>query len=153
MSQYIISIKQCAEYMQTQTRGLSTAVDQNPSRLSLGCLLSLTLFGIFFSKDALEEHDEKNSIGDRAITDLRFADDINAVAGVEQALEALDKSIDRICSRYAMEISAEKTKPTTNIASGIQRKNKAKGQKLGIFTSFKYSKHNEYVRSKIQTAM
>ena len=90
-----------------------------------------------------------NSIGDGAITDLRFADDINAVAGVEQALEALDKSIDRICSRYAMEISAEKTKPTTNIASGIQRKNIAKGQKLGIFTSFKYSEHNEYVRSRI----
>ena len=133
--------------------GLSTAVDQNPSRLSLGRLLSLTLFSIFFSKDALEEHDEKNSTGDGAITDLRFADDINAVAGVEQALEALDKSVDRICSRYAMEISAEKTKPTTNIASGIQRKNKAKGQKLGIFTSFKYSEHNEYVRSKIQAAM
>ena len=135
MSQYIISIKQCAEYMQTQTRGLSTAVDQNPSRLFLGCLLSLTLFSIFSRKMPLKNMTKKNSIGDGAITDLRFADDINAVAGVEQALEALDKSIDRICSRYAMEISAEKTKPTTNIASGIQRKNKAEGQKLGIQAS------------------
>ena len=34
MSQYIISIKQSAEYMQTQTRGLSIVDDQNPSRLS-----------------------------------------------------------------------------------------------------------------------
>ena len=36
-----------------------------------------------------------------------------------------------------MEISAEKTKLTTNIASGIQRKIKVNGQKLGIITSFK----------------
>ena len=81
----------------------------------------------------------KNSIGDSTITDLRFADDINAFAGEEQALEALVESLDRICSRYKMEISAEKTKLTTNIASGIQRKIKVKGQKLGIVTSFKYS--------------
>ena len=131
MSQYIISIKQCAEYMQTQKWGLSIADDQNPSRLA-----SLTHpFQHFFSKDALEEHDEKNSIGDGTVTDLRFADDINAVAGEEQAVEALDG----ICSRYKMEISAEKTKLTTNISSGIQRKNKAKRQKLGIVTSYKYS--------------
>ena len=109
------------------------------TRTLLGWLLSPTLFNIFFSKDALEEHDEKNSIGDGTITDLRFADDINAVAGEKQAVEALDESIDRICSRYKMEISAEKTKLTSNISSGIQRKNKAKGQKLGIDTSFKYS--------------
>ena len=64
----------------------------------------------------------KISIGDRTITDLRFADDINAVAGEEQALEALVESLDRICSRYKMEISAEKTKLTTNVTSGIQRK-------------------------------
>ena len=60
MSQYIISIKQCAEYKQTQTRGLSIADDQNPCRLS--CLTQPLQF--FFSKgflmtDALEEHDEK----------------------------------------------------------------------------------------------
>ena len=89
--------------------------------------------------NALEEHDENISIGDRTITDLRFADDSNALAGEEQALEALVKSLDRICSRYKMEISAEKTKLTTNIASGIQRKIKVKGQKLGIVTSLKYS--------------
>ena len=89
--------------------------------------------------DAIEEHDENISIGDRTITDLRFADDINALAGEEQALEALVESLDRICSRYKMEISAEKTKLTPNIASGIQRKIKVKGQKLGIVTSFKFS--------------
>ena len=72
--------------------------------------------------DGCEEHDEKISIGDRIIISLRFADDINALAAEEQALESLAESLDRICSRYKMEISAEKTSLTTNIACGIQRK-------------------------------
>ena len=37
-----------------------------------------------------------------------------------------------------MEISAEKTKPMTNSAYGIQREIKEKEQKLGTITSFKY---------------
>ena len=37
-----------------------------------------------------------------------------------------------------MEISAEKIKLMTNIANGIQREIKFKGQKLGTVTSFKY---------------
>ena len=37
-----------------------------------------------------------------------------------------------------MEIGAEKTKLMTNSASGIQRERKAKEQKLGTVTSFKY---------------
>ena len=39
--------------------------------------------------DALEEHDGKVSIGDRNITNLRFADDIDALAEEERELEAL----------------------------------------------------------------
>ena len=57
-----------------------------------GCLLSPTLFGIFLEwilTDALEEHDGKVSIGGRNTTNLRFADDIDALAEEEQELEAL----------------------------------------------------------------
>ena len=43
------------------------------------------------------------------ITNLRFADDIDALAQEEQELEALVKSLDKTCTRYQMEISAEKT--------------------------------------------
>ena len=43
--------------------------------------------------DALEEHDGKVSIGGRNITNLRFADDIDALAEEEQELEALVESI------------------------------------------------------------
>ena len=39
---------------------------------------------------------------------------------------------------YAMEISANKTKLTTNSANGIQREIKVIGQKLVTVTSFKY---------------
>ena len=55
-----------------------------------GCLLSPTLFNIFLKRimsDALEEHDGKVSIGGRnIITNLRFADDIDALAEEEQEL-------------------------------------------------------------------
>ena len=107
-----------------------------------GCLLSLTLFNIFLERimsNAPEEHDGKVSIGGITnITNLRFADDIDALAEEEQELEALVESLDKTCSRYKMEISAEKTKRMTNSANGIQREIKVKGQKLDTVTSFKY---------------
>ena len=106
-----------------------------------GYLLSPTLFNIFLERimsDALEEHDGKVSIGGRNITNLRFADDIDALAEEEQELEDLVESLDKTCTRYKMEISAEKTKLMTNSANGIQREIKVKGQKLGTVTSFKY---------------
>ena len=59
--------------------------------------------------DALEEHDGKVSIGGRNITNLWFANDIDAVAEEEQELEALVESVDKTCTRYKMEISAGKT--------------------------------------------
>ena len=106
-----------------------------------GCLLSPTLFNIFLEwimSDALEEHDGKVSIGGRNITNLRFADGIDALAEEQQELEALVESLDKTCTRYKMEVSAEKTKLMTNSVNGIQREIKVKGQKLGTVTSFKY---------------
>ena len=48
--------------------------------------------------DALEEHDGKLSIGGRNITNLRFADDIDALAEEEQEVEALVCYVkDNIC--------------------------------------------------------
>ena len=77
--------------------------------LRQGCLLSPTLFNLFLERimsNALEEHDVKVSIGGRNITNLRFADDIDALAEEEQELEALQESLDKTCTRYKMEISA-----------------------------------------------
>ena len=88
--------------------------------------------------DVLEEHDQKVSIGGRKSTNLRFADDIDALAEEEQELIALAEILDKICIRYKMEISSEKIKLMTNSANDIQREIKVKGQKLGTITSFKY---------------
>ena len=89
-----------------------------------GCLLSPTLFNIFLERiisGALEEYDRKVSIGDTNITNLRFADDIDALAEEEQEVEVLVESLHKTCTMYKMEISAEKTKLKTNSANGIQR--------------------------------
>ena len=53
--------------------------------------------------DSLEEHDSKVSIGGRNITNLLFADDIDALADEEQELKALVESLDKTCIRYKME--------------------------------------------------
>ena len=66
------------------------------------CLLSPTLFNIILERimsDALEEHDGKVGIGGRNITNLRFADDINAIAMEELEFEALVESLDKTCTR------------------------------------------------------
>ena len=99
-----------------------------------GCLLSQTLYNIFLERimsDALDEHDGKVSIGGRNITKLRFADDIHALVEEEQELEALVESLDKICTRYRITISAEKTRVMTSTANGIQREIKEKTAEAG----------------------
>ena len=58
-----------------------------------GCLLSPTLFNIFLERimtDALEDHEDTVSIGGRTITDLRFADDIDGLAGEEELAKVVE---------------------------------------------------------------
>ena len=89
-----------------------------------GCLLSPTLFNIFLERimsEALEEHEGTVSIGGRKITNLRFADDIDGLAGSEKELKSLVNHLDQSSSKYGMEISAEKTKLMTNSPNGIQQ--------------------------------
>ena len=86
----------------------------------------------------VEEHGGKVSIGDRNITNLLFADDINALAEEGLELEALVESLDKTCTRYKMEMSDEETKVMTNMADVIQREIKVKGLTLHIVTSSKY---------------
>ena len=83
--------------------------------------------------DSLEDHEGTVSIGGRAITNLRFGDDLDGLAGEEEELEKL------VSTAYGMEISAEKTKLMTNNTSGINNTEiKVYGQKLETVTSSKY---------------
>ena len=81
--------------------------------------------------DALEEHDGKVSIGGRNIANLRFADDIDALAEEEQEVEALVESLDKTCTRYKMEISAKKTKLVTNSVKWHPERDKGKRTVVG----------------------
>ena len=63
-----------------------------------GCLLSPTLFNIFLERimeEALENHDGSVSIGGHKITNLRFADDIDGLAGSEEELRNLLRNLVR----------------------------------------------------------
>ena len=85
-----------------------------------GCLLSPTLFSIFLEKimtDVLEDHEGTVSIGGRTIENLRFADDIDGLAGEE--LANLVERLDKAATADGIEISAEKTKLMTNNTRGI----------------------------------
>ena len=89
-------------------------------------------------KVIIEDHEGTVSTGCRTITNLRFADDIDGLAGEEEELAKLVERLDKASTAYGMEISAEKIKLMTNNTSGINTEIKVNGQKLGTITGFKY---------------
>ena len=88
--------------------------------------------------DALEDHEGTVNIGSRTITNFRFADDIDRLAGEEEELTKLVERLDKTSTAYGMEISAEKTNLMKNNTSGISTEIKLNGQKLETVTSLKY---------------
>ena len=87
--------------------------------------------------DALEDHEGIVSIGGRTIANLRFADDIDGLAGEKEELANLLERLDKAST--ASVISAEKTKLMTNNSSGINTEIKVNRQKRETVTSFKLS--------------
>ena len=77
--------------------------------------------------DALEDQEGTVSIGGRTISNLRFADDIDDLAGEEEEVANLVERLDKASTAYGMEISAEKTKFMTNNTSGINTEIKVNG--------------------------
>ena len=88
--------------------------------------------------DASEDYEGTISIRGRTTTNLRFADDIDSLAGEEEELANLVERLDKASTAYGLEISAEKTKLMTDNTSGINTEIKVNGQKLETVTSFKY---------------
>ena len=89
--------------------------------------------------DVLEDHEGTVSIGGRAITNLRLADDIDdGLAGEKEELAKLVERLDKASTVYGMEFSVEKIKLVTNNTSGINTEIKVNGQKLETSASFKY---------------
>ena len=72
--------------------------------------------------DALEDHEGTLSIGGRTITNLRFVDDTDGLAGEEEELAKLVGRLHKASTACGMEISAEKIKLMTNNTSSITRR-------------------------------
>ena len=88
--------------------------------------------------DSIGNHQGTVSIGSRTITNIRFVDDIDGLAGDEQELVNLVERLEKTSTSYGMEISAENTKLMTNNAQGISTEIKVNGQRLETVTSFRY---------------
>ena len=71
--------------------------------------------------DALEDHEGTVSIGGKTITNLRFADDIDGLAGEEEEPAKLVEHLNKASTAYGMEISAKKIKMMTTPVASTQR--------------------------------
>ena len=69
---------------------------------------------------------------------LRFADDIDGLAGNEEELASLVDRLDKTSAAFAVEISKEKTKLMTNNTNSISIDIRIIGEKLDEVDSFKY---------------
>ena len=76
--------------------------------------------------DASEDHEGTVSIGGRTVTNLRFADDIDGLAGEEEELANLVESLDKASTAHGMEISAEMTKLITNNPTSLASTQRSK---------------------------
>ena len=106
-----------------------------------GCVLSPTLSNIFLERimtDALNDHEGTVSVGGRNITNLRFADDIDGLAGREEELADLVERLDKTSTAFGMQINAEKTKLMTNNTNGFSTDIRVNGEKLDCVNRFKY---------------
>ena len=79
--------------------------------------------------DALKGHEGTVSTGGRTITNLRFAYDIDGLAGEEEELVKLVECLDKASTAYGMEMIAKKTKLMTNNTIGINTDSRVNGQK------------------------
>ena len=85
--------------------------------------------------DALNDHEGTVSIGGRNITNLRFADDIDGLAGKEEELADL---VERLDKTDGMQINAVKTKLITYNTNGFSTDIRVNGEKLDCVNRFKY---------------
>ena len=68
--------------------------------------------------DALKDREVPVSTGGRTITSLRFANDIDGLAGEEELAKLVERLVKAYIA-YGMKISAEKTKLMTDNTNGI----------------------------------
>ena len=80
---------------------------------------------------------EQSVVGGRTITNLRFANDIDGLAGKEEELASLVDRLDKT-SAVGINVSTEKTNLMTSNTNGISFHIRINGEKLDEVNSFKY---------------
>lgn len=88
--------------------------------------------------EALEDHVGTVSTGGCTITNLRFTDDIDGLAGTEEEPAKLVNHLNTTSTRSGMELSAEKTKLMTNCKEQVKTRITVSGQELDTVSHFKY---------------
>ena len=81
------------------------------------CLLSPVLFNIFLEKimlDSVTNQPSSISIGGKKFNNLRFADDIDLIAGSESELQTITDALEKTSTAYGMEINHDKCKILVN---------------------------------------
>ena len=61
---------------------------------------------------------EQSAVGGRTITNLRFANDVDGLAGKEAELASLVDRLDKISAAFGINVSTEKTKLMTSNTNG-----------------------------------
>ena len=87
--------------------------------------------------EALDGFEGSVSIGGRTVTNLRFADDIELVAGQAEELSTLTRRLEESAKQLGMQISVEKSKVMT-MGSSDEMDASINGEKLETVTQFKY---------------
>ena len=106
-----------------------------------GCPLSPVLFNIFIENimsEALQTFNGTVSVGGRNISNLRFADDIDLMAGSRKELGELTELVDTTSAAYGMEVNTEKSKIMAIATDKTKPEIKVKGKTLEQVGSFKY---------------
>ena len=78
------------------------------------------------------------SVGGRTITNLRFAEDIDGLAGQEQELVKLVNQPEEVSTAYSTHFNAERTQLMTDSTNGISTDITIDNKKLETACSFKY---------------
>ena len=103
--------------------------------------MSPVLFNLYLeniTQEALHNFNGTISINGREISNLRFADDIDLIAGTEKELQERTTTLERRARVYGMEISAENSKIMVNSRIAPRTTILMNGECLEEVPSFKY---------------